>query len=139
MAVRKEYVGLNEDGSPHFAYISDDPNDHLVVTGPIYGVVHVDGEAIDVSENVIAVDSHAKALKVADAIGERHQTEGHSSFLKDPLVPDNGFVHIPTSVSHDKDGKVTAAFAEAVRTVAVPAGGSHPQAVLDHLNSKKKG
>lgn len=105
MAVRKEYVGLNEDGSPHFAYISDDPNDHLVVTGPIYGVVHVDGEAVDVSEPVIAVDSHAKALAVSDAIGDRHQNEGHPDFLKDPLVPNDGFVHVPSSVSHASDSK----------------------------------
>jgi hypothetical protein len=100
MAVRKEYVGLNEDGSPHFAYISDDPNDHLVVTGPLYGTVEVDGETIDITENVIAVDSHEKALAVSDAIGERHQAEGHPDFLKDPLVPNDGFVHVPSSVSH---------------------------------------
>jgi hypothetical protein len=105
MAVRKEYVGLNEDGSPHFAYISDDPNDHLVVTGPLYGVVHVDGEPVDISDPVIAVESAEKALAVSDAIGERHQAEGHPDFLNDPLAPNDGFVHTPSKVSHPTEKK----------------------------------
>lgn len=97
MALRKEYLGRNEDGSPHFHWISDDPNDVVVYTGPIYGAVTVDGEEIDVSDDYIAVDSQEKADKVSDAIGERHVAEGHPAFLADPNVPNDGFVHVPSS------------------------------------------
>lgn len=93
MAVRKEYRGRNEDGTPHFAYISDDPSDHLVVTGDIFGTVEVDGEQVDVTESVIVVDSPEKALKVSDAIGERHVREGHPLFADEP----HDFVHVPST------------------------------------------
>lgn len=97
MAVQKEFLGLNEDGTPHFRYYTDDPSEVLVVTGPLYGTVQVDGEDIDVSADVIAVESMDKALKVSDAIGEQHVANGHPAFLADPDVPNDGFVHVPSS------------------------------------------
>ena len=84
-------VEVLEDGTLH--YISDG---HVVVTGPVSGTVVVDGETVNVTPAVIAVDSPETAIKVADAIGEKLQAEGHPAFLADPNVPNDGFVHIPS-------------------------------------------
>lgn len=93
MAVHYDHIGSNEDGSPRFHVYSDDPAAHLVMTGPIVGNVEVDGQLVDVSAPFIEVDSPETALKVSDAIGERHVREGHPTFVADPEKDSLGFVH----------------------------------------------
>lgn len=111
MAVQKIRLGNNEDGSPHYLYRSDDPNGHIVVTGPnISGTVEVDGKEIDVSEFATEVDSLATAQKVADAVAERFATEGHPAMVGDG----EEFVYLPTSATHDKNGNVKSAFETAL-------------------------
>jgi hypothetical protein len=93
MAVHYDHIGTNEDGTPRFHIWSDSPDAHLVMTGPIVGNVEVDGQLVDVSAPFIEVDSPETALKVSDAIGERHVREGHPDFVKDPDLDSLGFVH----------------------------------------------
>lgn len=69
MAIKKTFLGVNEDGSPHFHYESDG---HLVLTGPHYGLISVeDGTEYDISDPVIEVDSHEHGIQVANAIDAR--------------------------------------------------------------------
>ena len=104
MAVHYDHIGFNEDGTPRFHIWSDNPDAHLVITGPIVGTVDVDGASVDVSAPVIEVASQAQALAVSDAIGARHVAEGHPDFVNDPSVDSFGFVHVPSSVSHPMEG-----------------------------------
>lgn len=77
MAITKTFQGLNEDGSPHYLYETDD---HAVVTGPAYGPVTCsDGTVYDVSEPVIEVASETHAGEVAHLIGVLHEEQGHPS------------------------------------------------------------
>lgn len=85
MAVTKTYVGLNEDGTPHFHYESDG---HVLLTGPVYGQITTDdGTSYDVSDAVIEIDP-AHAGELAHKIGVRHEEHGHPDH-----GPDNPFVH----------------------------------------------
>ena len=43
------------------------------------------------------VADDAEALALSDAIGARHVAEGHPLFLGDATVPDDGFVHVPST------------------------------------------
>ncbi len=96
MAITKTYVGLNENGSPHFSYVVEGDT-HAVVTGPVYGTVTLpDGTTYDVSDDVIEVASLEHAGHVAHAIGVRHQEEGHPHH--DPAIP---FVHACTETCPD--------------------------------------
>lgn len=71
---------------------------HAVVTGPITGIVVLpDGRKVDVSPAVVMAADAAEALAIADAIGARHQQEGHPLFLADPEVDDLGFTYSPSS------------------------------------------
>jgi hypothetical protein len=70
---------------------------HALFTGPISGVVEVDGEVYDVTPAWVYFDSAELALKVSDAIGARHQAEGHPDFLRDPEADDHGFVFTPST------------------------------------------
>lgn len=94
MAIVKTNIGTNEDGIPRFHYHSD-TDAPLVVTGPISGPVTLpDGSVYDVTPEVIeAWPGHE--LAISDAIGARHEAEGHPEH-----GPDEPFVHIPSSVSH---------------------------------------
>ncbi len=86
MTITKTRLGTNEDGTPHFHYVSDG---HLIMTGPITGSVTTpDGTSYDVSPAFIEVASLDHAGDVSHAIGMRHQEEGHP--LHDSDVP---FVH----------------------------------------------
>lgn len=104
MAIHYEHVGFNPDGSPHFNITCDDPDAHVVLTGPITGTVVVDGETIDVSAPFIEASSPEHALAISDAIGQRHVLEGHPDFVNDHSVDpetglevdDYGFVHVGT-------------------------------------------
>lgn len=88
MAMRVE---VNPDGTLHF--ISDGP---IVFTGPIKGEVTLPtGEVVNVAPQFVEARDDAEALAIAEAIGQRHQDEGHPSFLNDPSVPDDGFVFTP--------------------------------------------
>lgn len=90
MGLKKEYVGQNEDGSPHFAWTQTPDADGVVrpvvFTGPIYGTVtHPDGTTYDVSEQYIEVaPGHEK--HVSHLIGLRHEAEGHPNHQ--PTVDD---------------------------------------------------
>jgi hypothetical protein len=98
MALIKTRLGTNEDGTPQFHYSQTDPSIPIVFTGPITGQVTIaGGVTYDVSEPFIEVQPGHELL-VSNAIGERHQNEGHPDFLADPEVPDFGFVHIPSEV-----------------------------------------
>lgn len=70
---------------------------HALYTGPISGVVEVDGQVYDVTPAWVYFDSPELVQKVSDAIGLRHQTEGHPDFLNDPEVDDHGFVFTPST------------------------------------------
>lgn len=97
MTVHYDHIGFNEDGTPRFHIWSDQPDAHLVWTGPITGAVEVDGEVIEVTAEWIEAASPEQALAISDAIGERHVAEGHPDFVKDPTVDSFGFVHIPST------------------------------------------
>lgn len=127
MAVTKIRLGTNEDGSPHYLYQSDDPTKALVLTGPITGAVTLpDGTEYDVTEPLIEVEPGHELL-VSDAIGAVHEAEGH------PLLPDEPFVHIPSSVSHEADGTPSEAHAAEVEDPSTP---SDPASVLAALTQE---
>lgn len=94
MTVRYTHIGFNEDGSPRFHIESDQPDAHLLMTGPIVGTVDVDGQTIDVSAPFVEAASPEQALAISDAIGARHVAEGHPDFVKDPDLDSLGFVHV---------------------------------------------
>jgi len=102
VAIHYEHAGFNPDGSPHFNITSDDPNAHIVLTGPITGQVVVDGQAVDVSAPFIEAKDEAHALAISDAIGLYHVEHGHPDFVNDHSidpetgreVDDFGFVHV---------------------------------------------
>ena len=72
---------------------------HALFTGPIGGdVVLPDGTVVDVSPPVIYLPTRELVDAVADAIGRRHEVDGHPLFLADPTVDDHGFTYIPTEV-----------------------------------------
>lgn len=51
---------------------------HAVITGPISGsVILADGTEVDVSPDVVMVDSPDRAAEIAHLIGRRHADEGH--------------------------------------------------------------
>lgn len=97
MTVHYDHIGFNEDGTPRFHIWSDQPDAHLVMTGPIVGSVEVDGQTVDVSAPFIEAASTEQALAISDAIGARHVAEGHPDFVNDPTVDSFGFVHIPST------------------------------------------
>jgi len=89
VTITKTYLGLNDDGTPHFHYESDG---HVVMTGPAYGPVTTsDGTVYDVSEQVIEVASPEHAGEVAHLIGLIHEERGHPEH-----APDQPFVHLCT-------------------------------------------
>ena len=93
--IQKIRLGTNEDGTPLYHYIADGP---VVFTGPITGEVTLpDGREVDVTEPFVEVADDAEALALSDAIGARHVAEGHPLFLGDATVPDDGFVHVPST------------------------------------------
>ena len=54
MAVTKTRAGTNPDGTPHWSYVTDTDDPHLVVTGPAAGIVKAaDGTEYTVDEDVI--------------------------------------------------------------------------------------
>jgi hypothetical protein len=64
---------------------------HAVLTGPIQGaVVLEDGTKVDVSPQIIYVDTEAEAAEVADLVARRYVAEGHPAvegdfeYVKDP-------------------------------------------------------
>lgn len=90
MAMRVEVL---PDGTLH--YISDGP---VVLTGPITGNVTLpDGTVVNATPAVVEVADEAQAAALSDAIGARHQAEGHPDFVRDPGADNLGFVHIPTA------------------------------------------
>jgi hypothetical protein len=55
---------------------------HAVVVGPIKGEVTLkDGTSIDVSPDVVMVDSLDKAQQVADLVADRYANEGHPQHM----------------------------------------------------------
>lgn len=55
---------------------------HAVLTGPIKGTVTLpDGRQIDVSDEIILLDTLEDAQAVANAIGARHAEVGHPAHL----------------------------------------------------------
>lgn len=93
--IQKIRLGTNEDGTPLYHYIADGP---VVFTGPITGEVTLpDGRVVDVTEPFVEVADADDALALSDAIGARHVEEGHPLFVNDPTMPNDGFVHIPSS------------------------------------------
>lgn len=51
---------------------------HAVLTGPIKGAVTLaDGREVDVTQNVVLVNSVEEAEEVAFLVGERYAAEGH--------------------------------------------------------------
>lgn len=88
--MRKELLGTNEDGSPHYHYIAE-KGERVVITGPIVAALTVsDGTVYDVSDPVVAVaDEHHDEL--VEAIGDHYEANGH------PAHDDaNPFVHVKT-------------------------------------------
>jgi hypothetical protein len=90
VTLTKTYLGLNEDGTPHYHYQSDG---HVVWTGPAYGPVTTsDGTVYDVSEPVIEVAGPEHAGEVAHLIGVLHENRGHPAHME----PDKPFIHACT-------------------------------------------
>jgi hypothetical protein len=95
MALEKIRLGTNEDGTPEYLYRQTDPTIPVVLTGPISGTVTLpNGTVYDVSEQFIEV-APGDELAVSDAIGARHEAEGHPAFIADPNADDLGFVAVP--------------------------------------------
>jgi hypothetical protein len=103
VAVVYTHDGFNADGSPHFVISVDTPGAELLMTGPITGTVVVGGVEYDVTPEFIEVPSRAVALAISDAIGARHQAEGHPLFVNDPESDSLGFVAVPSSESHPQE------------------------------------
>lgn len=94
--MKKIRLGTNEDGSPLYHYEAE-KGESVVFTGPITGTVDLpNGKSVDVTEPFIGVSDDKTALAVSDAIGKRHEAEGHPLFVNDPLADNNGFVHTPS-------------------------------------------
>lgn len=72
---------------------------HVVLTGPIRGTVETaDGDVVDVTPEVIEVESAEKAAEVAALLGDRYAAEGHPDDVE--VDPETGetvqrpFVHV---------------------------------------------
>lgn len=89
----KIQAGTNEDGSLHTLFMPKKPKEtHVVYTGPAIrgAVTTTDGTSYTVDDLFIQVDSIEHAIDVANAIGVRHEAEGH------PQHSDaEPFVHTP--------------------------------------------
>lgn len=126
MAIEKINIGTNPDGSAHYL-IRSTTDAPLLITGPITGTVELpDGSVYDVTPDVIEVWPEAgHELAISDAIGARHETEGH---------PGHGggepFIATPSSLTHDADGKPSETFAAVVADPSLP---SDPAGVIAHL------
>jgi hypothetical protein len=86
--MRKELLGANPDGSPHYQYIAED-GETLVLTGPIVAKLTMsDGTVYDVTDNVVAVaDEHHDEL--VHAIGDHYEANGHPHHdARTPFVHD---------------------------------------------------
>jgi hypothetical protein len=87
MTMTKTFLGLNEDGTPHYHYESDMP---VVITGKAYGVMTTsDGTEYDISDNVIEVASLEHAGELSHLIGVHHEENGHPDHQ-----PGDPFVHL---------------------------------------------
>lgn len=132
MTVHMTRLGTNDDGSPHYHIYSDDPTKALVWTGPIMGtVVLPDGTGYDITAPMIEVEPGHELL-VSDAIGERHQAEGHPGH-----DGDKPFVHTPATVTHTPDGAPSPAFAAAVEGAIPPDEDSSPRGVMQRAETPK--
>lgn len=77
MSLQKFLLGKNEDGSPHYLYVSDDDTKPVVITGSVVGDVTVgDGTTYNVSEPVIEVSAGHDG-EISHLIGMRYEAEGH--------------------------------------------------------------
>lgn len=62
---------------------------HVVITGPIQGSVELaDGKVVDVSPDVVEVQSQEEADEVAHLIGQRYSEEGHPAIPVDEDHPE---------------------------------------------------
>jgi hypothetical protein len=126
VAIEKINIGTKPDGSINWLVRSttDAP---LLITGPILGTVTLpDGSVYDVTPDVIEVWPEAgHELAISDAIGARHEAEGHPGH--DAANP---FVHTPSSVSHDSDGLPSKDFADTLHDPDLP---NAPADVVAHL------
>lgn len=90
MSLTKIRLGNNEDGTPHYHFMSDDPqNEHVVFTGPhVSGILTAaDDTPYDVTEPWISVKSIRHAVDICNAIGRKMELEGHPHHLADPEAP----------------------------------------------------
>ena len=75
--------------------IATDPNEHIVLTGPIQGTVTLeDGEEVDVSAPGVVARDPEHALAIANAIGE-YWADPSTPTHPDLLGSDVEFVHDP--------------------------------------------
>ena len=87
--MRRELLGTNPDGSPHYNYIAED-GEAAVITGPIVANLALkDGTEYDVSAPVVVVPAEHHD-ELVHAIGEHYATNGHPDH-KDG----HEFVHTP--------------------------------------------
>ncbi len=109
-------VPLN-DGTNRVGYIADEPDAHVVLTGPIQGgVTTSDGTTYDVTPGAILVASPEHAAEVMAQIGDRHMLEGHPAH-----DPDTPFVHVPPADMDHIDGP-TAGMSPALAAAMLDAG-----------------
>lgn len=89
--MRKELLGTNPDGSPHYHYIAEE-GETVIRTGPIVANLQLkDGTTYDVSDAYVTVpDEHHDEL--VHAIGEHYAANGHPDHDDDQL-----FVHVTDS------------------------------------------
>lgn len=134
MALQKTRLGTNEDGTPQYHY----QGEHLVYTGPhIEGEVTLaDGSKVDVTELYVEAESPAHALQISDAIGKHFAKIGHPVHAATATAPEVPFFHTPSSVTHDKDGKPSAKFTDAVVEHVPDGKDSKPEAVMARVTRK---
>lgn len=75
--MRKEIIGVNEDGSDRYNFISE--TGHMVgPTGPISGqLIMDDGTVYDVSDHFVEVAHEVHRLELANKIGAHYEKHGH--------------------------------------------------------------
>lgn len=89
-----------DDGTLTTRVWSDDPDAHIIMTGPIQGPVTLaDGSVVDVTDDFVEATSQEQALAISDAIGTKHVEQGHPDFVADPDMDSFGFVHVASDGS----------------------------------------
>jgi hypothetical protein len=118
---------VEETGAPLYHYESDK---HAVLTGPIRGtVVLADGTVVDVSPDIIEVDTIEQAKEISHHIGLRHEAEGHPGHTPSVTNPfPEPFAHLCTP---DTCGEHARDITDPMQALAMSRAVKHAMGVAD--------